>query len=61
VYAQFRGIDVGDAGLGCLERVFRIRRPETFALMPELILRSDGIDRPLYQRMTGWGIQPPPD
>ncbi len=61
VYAQFRGIDVGDAGPGCLERVFRIRRPETFALMPELILRSDGIDRPLYQRMTGWGIQPPPD
>ena len=61
VFATFQGVTVGDAPAACLSGVYRVRRPEQFALMPKVVLRPDWEDQPLYQSLKGWGIEPPPD
>jgi hypothetical protein len=61
VYAKFEGIDAGAAPTGCIPGVYRVRDPRRFTLMPEAVLRPGWADRPLYQRLDGWGIEPPPE
>jgi hypothetical protein len=61
VYATFQGVSVGNAPAGCLAGVYRVEHPERFALMPKVTLRPGRDDQPLYQSLSGWGIEPPSD
>jgi hypothetical protein len=61
VYAMFQGVSVGGTAPGCLAGVYRVRRPESFTLMPQVTLRPGWEKEPLYQSLIGWGLEPPPD
>lgn len=61
VFRGFQGVRVPDARPECVAGLHRLRHPERFTLMPELVLRSGWERQPLHQSLAGWGIEPPPD
>src|SRR5262249_5678952 len=60
-YATFQGVSVGSTSPGCLAGAYRVRHPERFTLMPQVTLRPGWEERPLYQSLVGWGLEPPSD
>jgi hypothetical protein len=60
VYATFQGVTVRGATPGCLAGVYRTQHAERFALMPQVTLRPGWQDASLYQSLSGWGLEPPP-
>jgi len=52
VYDGFERLAFDHAPRGCISGVYRMRKPERFALLPEVILSPDWRVRPLYQRLS---------
>jgi len=55
IYDHFQGLEISDAPAGCVQAVYRARRPREIPLMLEVVLPPRWRDTPLYQRFDRVG------
>jgi hypothetical protein len=51
IYKGFQRLEVYDAPPGCVDGVYRVRKPEQFTMLLEAILPPEWKREPLYQRL----------
>ncbi len=58
IYDGFERLEFSDAPPGCVDGVYRVREPERFPLLLEVMLRPGWRRAPLYQRLHAAGTTP---
>ena len=53
IYDGFHRLQFADAPPGCVDGIYRVREPERFPLLLEVMLRPGWRRAPLYQRLGG--------
>jgi hypothetical protein len=56
IYDGFHRLQVADTPPGCVEGIYRVREPERFSLLLEVMLRPGWRRAPLYQRLRSGGF-----